>query len=346
LKGLSNAWINFKSPRDRMANFHSLLGASSALIGASIEVGSAAISIAAGVRGNTALTTSVKIFAAKRGVALFGAGGAGFTAFADSITAISAFSDSNPQQGGMLLGSALAGGMLAVATWAGGSAVAATISGGGTAVAVLGLTAVGWAVVAAVAVVLIIGFAFGADVTKHGPVEIWLKHSAWGVDSRHFTNREELDAVHSLYYRPRLTPEWDKSFGYSVGTLRISCQLPGINDMPGERFQTKLAFTLEGSKLAPVNGPIAYATGTSPIDYRRECLVTPLGGTGRECGWAIQMHEDAEVTLEYLYFPDPEQQPGLALLQPEAPTPLVFTSSGWITDSINSAKLEPVRAPK
>jgi hypothetical protein len=345
LTGLSNAWRGFKSPRDRVANFYSLLGASSALIGASIEVGSAAIAIGASARGNTALATSVKIFAAKRGVALFGTGGAGLTAFADSIRAISAFSDSNPQQGGMLLGAALAGGALAVATWAGGSAVAATISGGGAAVAVLGLTPLGWAVVAGVAVVLVIGFAFGADIAKHGPVEIWLKHSAWGVDSRHYTNREELDAVHSLYYRPRLTPEWDQSFGYSVGTLRISCQLPGINDMPGDRFQTKLALTLRGNKLTQVNGPIAYATGTSPIDYRLECLVTPLGGTGRECGWAIQMHEDTQVALEYLYFPDPEQQPGLALLQPDAPTPLVFTSSGWFTKPIDSAKLEPVGAP-
>jgi hypothetical protein len=57
------------------------------------------------------------------------------------------------------------------------------------------------------------------------------------------------------------------------------------------------------------------------------------------------MHEDTEVALEYLYFPDPEQQPGLALLQPHAPTPLVFTSRGWFSDPIVSAKLEPVGAP-
>lgn len=345
LKGLNNAWTDFKQLKTSAANAGSLGGAISAVVGAGIEIGSTAIAIGAGGRGNTALATSMRIHAAKRGVAVFGAGGAGLAAVADSIRAISAFSDSNPQQGGMLLGAALAGGALAVATWAGGSAVAATISGGGAAVAVLGLTPLGWAVVAGVAVVLVIGFAFGADMAKHGPVEIWLKHSAWGVDSRHYTNREELDAVHSLYYRPRLTPEWDQSYGYSVGTLRISCQLPGINDMPGDRFQTKLTLTLRGNKLTQVNGPIAYATGTSPIDYRLECLVTPLGGTGRECGWAIQMHEDTEVALEYLYFPDPEQQPGLALLQPHAPTPLVFTSRGWFSDPIASAKLEPVGAP-
>lgn len=58
------------------------------------------------------------------------------------------------------------------------------------------------------------------------------------------------------------------------------------------------------------------------------------------------MHEDTEVPLEYVYFPDPEQQPGLALLEPDAPAPLVFRSSGWFTDAIDSAKLEPVGAPE
>ncbi|MNT36063.1 hypothetical protein D3C72_1721230 [compost metagenome] len=89
-----------------------------------------------------------------------------------------------------------------------------------------------------------------------------------------------------------------------------------------------------------------YAAGTSPIDYHRECLITSLGGTGKECGWSIQMHEDTKVALEYLYIPHPEQQPGLALPQPDAPDPLVFTSSGWLSDPIDLAKLEPVGAPK
>ena len=345
LKGMAAAMKQAHLHSSKVENIFSLLGASSALVGAAIELNAMATVIKAESRGSTAIANSARVLAAKRGVAFFGAGGGGIAAVADAIRAANAFGESNPEQGGMLMGSAIAGGVLAFAAWAGGTATAATISGGGAAVAVLGLTPFGWAVVAGIAVVLVIGFAFGADMAKHGPVEIWLKHSAWGVDSRHYTNREELDAVHSLYYRPRLTPEWEKSFGYSVGALRISCQLPGINEMPGERFQTKLAFTLRGNRLAQVNGPIAYAPGTNPIDYHRECLVTPLGGTGRECGWAIQMHEDTEVALEYLYFPDPEQQPGLALLQPHAPTPLVFTSSGWFTDPIDSAKLEPVGAP-
>lgn len=246
----------------------------------------------------------------------------------------------------MFLGSAIASGVLAVATWAGGMATAATVSGGAGAVAFLGLTPGGWAVVAIGAVVAVIGFAFGVDMTKHGPVEIWLKHSAWGVDSRHYTNKEELDTVYSLYYRPRLTPEWNQTSGYSVGTLRIHCQLPGVDDMPGERFQTRFSFTLRGNKIARIDGPIMYAAGTSPIDYHRECLITPLGGTGKECGWSIQMHEDTKVALEYLYIPHPEQQPGLVLPQPDAPAPLVFTSSGLFSDPIDLTKLEPVGAPK
>jgi len=57
------------------------------------------------------------------------------------------------------------------------------------------------------------------------------------------------------------------------------------------------------------------------------------------------MHEDAKVESEYLFFPDPEQQPRLALQQPDAPAPLVFSSQGWFSDQIDAAKLEPVKEP-
>ncbi|WP_156441321.1 MULTISPECIES: hypothetical protein [unclassified Burkholderia] len=65
-----------------------------------------------------------------------------------------------------------------------------------------------------------------------------------------------------------------------------------------------------------------------------------------ECGWTIQMHEDATVELEYLYIPDPETQPGLAIDQPGAPTPLVFTSVGLFRAPIDDSKLEPVKEPQ
>lgn len=346
LVGMTNALKELRTSKDRAAAVTNVWGAGSAVIGVAIEISASVVALSAGFRGNTALATTAKIVAAKRGVAIFGAGGAGLMAVAEVFRAVGSFNTSNHAQGIMFVGSAIASGVVAFATWAGGMATAATVSGGAGAIAFLGLTPAGWAVVAIGAVVAVIGFAFGVDMAKHGPVEIWLKHSAWGIDSRHYTNREELDTVYSLYYRPRLTPEWDQASGYSVGTLRIHCQLPGVNDVPGERFQARLSFTLRGTEIAPIDGPIMYAAGASPIDYQRECLITSLGGTGKECGWSIQMHEDTKVALEYLYCPHPEQQPGLVLPQPDAPSTLVFTSSGWLSDPIDLTTLEPVRAPK
>lgn len=101
-----------------------------------------------------------------------------------------------------------------------------------------------------------------------------------------------------------------------------------------------------GTPLARIDGPIVYATGSNPINYKVQCLVTALGHTGNECGWAIQMHEDATVALEYLYLPDPETQPELAIDQPGAPAPLVFTAGGLFRAPIDTAKLEPVREPQ
>ncbi|AVJ30573.1 toxin VasX [Achromobacter spanius] len=348
IQSFSNAGkdIVHESTRWQLESISSFAGAMGALIGAGIEISSSIVLAHATLRGNSALGKSAKIFAAKRGVAIFGAGSAGFVALADGFRAVDAARESNFEQAGMHIGSALAGGVLAVGTWAGGTATAATLIGGGGAVAVLGLTPLGWAIVVGLAVTFIVGFSYGADMRKHGPSDIWLKHSAWGINSLRYSNQDELNAIHSLCHRPRLTAEWDKAVTYSVGTLRISCQLPMLNDIPGEKFQNRLVVTLRGNKLTRVDGPIAYAPGSNPIDYRQEFLVAPLGSTGRECGWSIQMHEDAEVALEYLYFPDPERQPGLALRQPAAPTPMVFTSAGWLSDPIDPATLEPVRAPK
>jgi len=346
LKGLASAWKNQKDISAPVANYVGLFGAMSTVVAASIEIGTSLVSVAATGRASKIVERGMKILSAKYGMAVFGALGAGLVAASDSIRSISAFDDNNPALGGMLMGSALAGGMLTAATWGGGMAAAATISNGGAAVAALGLTPLGWTIVAGVAVVFIVGFAFGADMAKHGPVEIWLKHSAWGVHERHYANDEELDAVHGLYYRPRLTPAWNNAPGHSVGNLRISCQIPGISDLPAERFQIKLVFSLNGNRLSPVHGPIILARGASAIDYRRECLVTSLGSTGNECGWAIQMHKDTKVALQYLYLPDPDKHPDLTLRQPDAPAPMVFTSSGWLHDSIDPTKLEPLGAPR
>ena len=344
LNALSNTWKNLRNSDETAANYVSFTGATSAVVAAGIEIGTSMISFSATRRGNTALALQTSVIAAKRGIALFGAGAAGLAAVADWIKAARAFGDGNPEQAGMLIGSAIAGGVITVAMWAGGTATAASLVGGGAAI-MLGLSPAGWAIAAGIAVVFLFGFAFGVDVNKHGPVEIWLKHSAWGVEDRHYSNAEELEVVHGMLYRPRLTAEWTNASGYAVGALRISCQLPDDSDYLEDRFQSRLSLTMRGRQLIQVDGPIAYAPGTSPVNYELECVVSRLGGTGKECGWSIFMHEDAEVALEYLYFPNPERHPTLAIRQPGEPAPLEFTSGGWFRDPIHQSKLESVRPP-
>lgn len=344
LNALSNTWKNLRNSDETAANYVSFTGATSAVVAAGIEIGTSMISFSATRRGNTALALQTSVIAAKRGIALFGAGAAGLAAVADLIKAARAFGDGNPEQAGMLIGSAIAGGVITVAMWAGGTATAASLVGGGAAI-MLGLSPAGWAIAAGIAVVFLFGFAFGVDVNKHGPVEIWLKHSAWGVEDRHYSNAEELEVVHGMLYRPRLTAEWTNASGYAVGALRISCQLPDDSDYLEDRFQSRLSLTMRGRQLIQVDGPIAYAPGTSPVNYELECVVSRLGGTGKECGWSIFMHEDAEVALEYLYFPNPERHPTLAIRQPGEPAPLEFTSGGWFRDPIHQSKLESVRPP-
>lgn len=345
INGVKESFKSANSPDSDISSDISLVGALYTLVGAGIEIHSSISVILFERRGNILLANGARIISAKFGVALFGAGGAGLAAIADVVRAIKAFDDSNPEQGKILLWSALAGGTFALSMGAVGVATAASIAAGAP-ILILGLTPWGWALVAAGAFIGGLALSVGVILAAHGPVEIWLKHSAWGVNSPSYSNQEELDAVHGLLYRPRLSAEWDKAPGSSVGRLRISCQLPETNDIPGEKFQTKLAFTLNGSRLAPVEGPIAYVPGTTPVDYRHECLVTRLGARGTECGWSIQMHEDAKVELEYLYFPDPDSRPDIALRQPSAPEPLQFSSGGWLSDPISSALLEPVRRPK
>ncbi len=344
IKGMTDSLKSLNSSNSMTAEALSLLGALYTLIGAGIESRHAVSIIIFEKRGNILLANTARIISAKVGVAVFGAAGAGIAAIADLVRAFVEFDDSNLEQGKFLVWSAFAGGTLALAMGAGGVATAASIATGAP-ILVLGLTPWGWAIVAAGAFVGSLALSVGIHMTTHGPVELWLKHSAWGTASPSYSNKEELDAVHSVLYRPRLSAEWDKSFGSSVGHLRISCRLPGIEDFPGEKFQTKIAFTLYGSRLTPLEGPIAYAPGATPVDYDHECLVTRLGARGSECGWSIQMHEDAKVELEYLYFPDPGSQPDIALRQPHAPTPLQFSSGGWLSDPISSALLEPVRRP-
>uniref|UniRef100_UPI00048BF84E hypothetical protein n=1 Tax=Pseudomonas cremoricolorata TaxID=157783 RepID=UPI00048BF84E len=343
--GMRNALREASNSKNKLVSGANLLGALSAMIGAGLEISAGIIGATIGIHGKVAVAASAKFMAAKIGVALFGTGSATLMAAVELAGAAKAFTNSNPDQGLMFLGSAIASGVLATATWAGGTAAAISLSTEVTGVTVLGLTAAGWAVVALVATAVVVAFAIGVDMNKHGPAEIWLKHSAWGIDYSRYNNKEELDAIYSLYHRPRLEAKWEQRYGYPVGTLRIHCWLPGIQGQPEERFQTRLTFSLYERTLARIDGPVVYS-GSNPVDYHRECLVTRLGFTGKECGWSIQMHQFAKVTLEYVYFPDPERQPDLVLTHPNSPKPLIFKASGWLSLPSDLAELEPVRGPK
>ncbi|MEG1340950.1 MAG: hypothetical protein RSD81_09200 [Pseudomonas sp.] len=321
-----------------------ITGATLTLIGASIEIGSTGISLTVKNRGNANLHNAAKVYAAKRGMAVFGAAGASLFALSDGVKAAKSLHDRNPQQAGMHVGATVAGGVLTLATWAGGIATAKTLIGGAGPVAFLGLTPAGWAVIALIAVGVGIVFALTADAAKHGPLEIWLKHSAWGQHPIHYNHQQELDAFYSLLYRPRLNAQWDKSFGSNVGRLDIDCALPST--MKGERFSWIIQVTLNQQLLTLIEGPIVHASDHSGIDYHRQYLIRreSVEGTGRS--WKITMHEDAKVALEYLYHPNFNEQPDLAITQPNAPAPIIFTSGGWFSDPIDNELLAPVRPPE
>ena len=65
-----------------------------------------------------------------------------------------------------------------------------------------------------------------------------------------------------------------------------------------------------------------------------------------QCTWTITLHKDAQLAVEYLYQPNPQEQSNLALTQPGAPAPLIFTAGGWFSGPIDERKLAPVEAPK
>ncbi|WP_447578558.1 toxin VasX [Achromobacter kerstersii] len=340
--GMRNAVEGWQ--RDKtVTSFATIYGASAALTAASIEAIALVLSSAANGRGNPLLATAIRIQGVRWGTIVAGGAAASALALADLARAARSSSESNPEQARMYLYSAMSGGMLALATGAGGSATIATLAAGKT-VAVLGLTPAGWAVIAILATSAVVYFTFKADETQHNPLEIWLRHSAWGVVTPRFTLAQELDAWHSLHFSPRITPQWQALRGIA-GTLRLRCTLP---EMAGQDdFQSKLRVTLYGKDLERVDDTIASCTPDARVDLNTQYVIGPLtDDKGAECGWRIGMHEDAKVKLEYLYRPDPKELPTIGLEQPGAPEPLVFTSSSFFFDSIDPAKLAPVRAPK
>ncbi|MEN5163658.1 toxin VasX [Achromobacter kerstersii] len=342
--GMRNAvqeWDKNKSA----ISFTSILGAGAALMGATLDAVALGISTAAARRGSVNLGTKANLAGIKLLSTAAATTAASIFSLTDLIRAADAQSnDKNPEQAQMYLYSALAGGVLAVATGAGGMASAATLAGSGKAVAVLGLTPAGWAVIAILAMSAVIYFTLQADDAQHSPLEIWLKHTAWGVITPRFTLAQELDAWHSLHFSPLITPEWQALRGIA-GTLRLRCTLPEVAGQ--DDFQSKLHVTLYGKDLERVDDTIASCTPDARVDLNTQYVIGPLtDDKGAECGWRIGMHEDAKVKLEYLYRPDPKELPTIGLEQPGAPEPLVFTSSSFFFDSIDPAKLAPVRAPK
>ncbi len=340
----TNSVKKAKIDTDKLSSMVDFLGASATLIGAGIEIAATAASVGSLISGKVIKATTMRYIAAKFGVAVLGAGGAGALSITDGIRGFHSLKNSNAEQAFMYFGSALAGGAVALATWAGGTGVATAIMSAAGPVAVLGLTPLGWSVIAIAALGIGIAFMIGVDLTKHGPIDRWIKHSAWGVHHRHYTLQEELNAVHNLYYRPRLAVEWRQTPGHRVGTLQITYQLPNTPSDSSNSFQSRLSVRRDQYRLAEINGPIIHSSSHKPFDPLHECLITPTFRGGKPSGWSIQMHRSATVFLEYLFTPDPNQ-PDLELTQPGAPTPLQFQAADIMTLPIAPAKLEPVQEP-
>jgi hypothetical protein len=339
--GMRNALKGWDD-RHRVTSRTAVSGAGFALTGASIEAMALVLSTSAARRNNPSLAKAIKIQGIKLGTIVAGSAAAALFAIADLARAAGSNSDSNPEQARIYVYSAMSGGILAVATGLGGSATLATLEAG-KAVAVLGLTPAGWAVIALLAIGAVVYFTLQADQAQHNPLEIWLKHSAWGVATPRFTLPQELHAWHSLHFSPRITPQWQSLRGVA-GNLRISCMLPETSGQ--DDFQSKLKVTLYGMPLETVDTSTAFCTPGACVDLNRQYVIGPLNnGPGPERGWRISMHEDAKVELTYLYRPDTQNLPSIGLEQPGAPEPLVFTSSGLFSDSIDPAKLAPVKAP-
>ncbi|CAN7716892.1 hypothetical protein [Caballeronia sp. LjRoot31] len=125
-----------------------------------------------------------------------------------------------------------------------------------------------------------------------------------------------------------------------AGTLRLRCTLPGDG---GGDFSAKLSITLRGQRLQNVDAATATHTrGGFNLNLDSQCVVGRLSSDyGVERGWEIAMHEDAQAEVIYLYRPDPGRMPDIALEQPDAPKPLVFTREG----ATESDRVAPMRVP-
>jgi hypothetical protein len=339
---MRNSKLALKNEKS-VVNAVSWMGAGIALASASIQITALTTSIVAKARGNIALSEAARIFRIKWGATIVGSAALATLAITDVVRSFQAMENVNPDQSLMYLSSALSGGVATFAAFAGGTAALEEM-----AVAplwVLGWSPFVWAVIALVATGAVIYFSMKAEETQHGPVEILLKHSAWGTMKSKYTYPEEIAAWHSLQYSPQISAKW-KAAHRSAGTLRLRCTLP-IELYRRSDFHTILRVRLKGKELIKISAEAAMATPGLTINLDTHCIIGSLTTElGVERGWHIVMHQDASVELQYLYRPDVDLQPSLAVEQPGSPEPLTFTSSGWFTETIDPAKLNPVRAPK
>lgn len=340
--GLRGALLAFNK-ESNLTTFTASFGASLAVISSGIEVGALVTSIII-KRGRDAYAAQIiKDWGFKWGTTTAGSAAAGILALADGMRAINAYNDSNPEQARMYLAAALSGGVVSVATLMGPTTVS---------LGPISITPLGWLVIAAVGVGSTVWFTLKADDTAHSPIDLWLKHSAWGVNARRFTLNQELEAWHSLHYRPRISAKWEASGGgmlsrffSNAGTLRLRCTLP--NTGAHEHLDSKLQVALRGKKLHPIDSTNIQTQGSFMMNLDENYFITSLtNNQGVERGWAIAMHEDAHVSLEYLYQPDRKSMPEVALLQQGAPKPLVFTSGGLFSNPIDMDQVAPVAVPQ
>lgn len=315
-----------------------------ALVGASIEVVAFSTSYIAGTKSNVALSKALQASGIKFGSLIAGAGSLFLISFADLLKAHAAWEGKNPEQARLYLGAFFSGAVSAYATAASSSLALKAITGKGFGVPLFRLGPKGWLVLAVIAVGFVIYFTYFASEAEHGPIEVLLKHSAWGVSTPRFSLEDEISAWRSIQYSPQVSATWEK-VNNSAGKLSLKCTFPHQHTVRAE-FRAEFQVRLKGRVLTALRSDEVIAYSGDAVSLDSHFFYASLADdAGLERGWVITMHEDAQVELEYLYRPDVTEQPTLCLQQPEAPNPLVFTSSGWFSETIDQALLSPVRKP-
>lgn len=341
--GMRNASKDWKEDKN-FVNSVTGIGALLALVGASLEVTTVSVSTIASRRGNTALATVLKVFGLKWGTTVAGSAAAAVLAVADGVRSIKARTQANPEQADMYLNSALFGGVSAFAVAAGGAASLAALTGTTAPFWTLAISPFGWALVFILFAGAVAYYTIRAGAAQHGPVEILLSHSAWGVLTPRYSLAQELEAWHSLQYSPQIGAVWEPEHGIA-GILRLRCTVAA--GYAADDLQTDLRVVLRGQPLERIDANSALTRPGALINLESHYIIGPLtDGVGMERGWRIAMHKDAQVELKYFFRPDPQKLPTIGVEQPGAPEPLVFTSSGWLSPTIDPAKLTPVRPPK